>query len=177
MNDTTFHPTADQKKRTATLYKAGDDGKSLVRGTHWLVDVNERTVPNPSGGLYSTASDLARFYQMILNEGVWEGKRIVSAEAVRQMTSVQTGDIKAGFAHGSAWGLGWGIVREPQDATSMLSPGSFGHGGAFGTQGWIDPKRQMIFVLLVQRLGLKNGDASELRRTFQDAAVHAIGDP
>jgi CubicO group peptidase (beta-lactamase class C family) len=171
MIDTTFHPTAEQRARAARLYAIDKQSQSLVPGKHWLFDVNDQTTPNPSGGLYSTASDLGRFYQMVLNRGELEGRRLLSAEAVRQMTTVQSGDLKTGFTPGCGWGLGWCIVREPQGATKDLSPGSFGHGGAFGTQGWIDPQRQMIVVLLIQRIGLPNGDASDIRRSLQEAAV------
>jgi CubicO group peptidase (beta-lactamase class C family) len=55
-----------------------------------------------------------------------------------------------------------------------LSPGTYGHGGAFGTQGWIDPQRGYFVILLIQRVGLKNGDASEMRRELQRIAVEAI---
>lgn len=175
MVDTTFHPSPEQKKRAATLYKAVGDPPRLVPAHHWLVDVDERTVPNPSGGLYSTATDLARFYQMILNGGELDGKRIVSAEAIRQMTIPQTDGVKEGVEPGMAWGLGWAIVRDPQAANRVLSPGSFGHGGAFGTLGWVEPKRQMVYVFLIQRLGLSSADATELRRTFHETAVHALG--
>jgi CubicO group peptidase (beta-lactamase class C family) len=171
MLDTTFHPTAEQHARAAKLYAFDKQSQSLVPGTHWLFDVNDQTTPNPSGGLQTTAMDLFRFYQMILNGGELDGHHVVSAKAVRQMTSVQTGDLKTGFTPGCAWGLGWCLVREPQDATKDLSPGSFGHGGAFGTQGWIDPQRQMIVVLLIQRTGMPNGDASDIRRALQEAAV------
>ena len=53
----------------------------------------------------------------------------------------------------------------------MLSPGTYGHGGAFGTQAWIDPKRDLFVVLLIQRVGLGNGDASPMREALQKAAV------
>jgi len=56
----------------------------------------------------------------------------------------------------------------------MLSPTTYGHGGAFGTQGWIDPQRGMIFVLMIHRTGFGNGDASEIRAAFQELAVPAI---
>jgi CubicO group peptidase (beta-lactamase class C family) len=56
----------------------------------------------------------------------------------------------------------------------MLSTGSSGHGGAFGTQGWIDPQRELICVMLVQRAGFGNGDASELRSELQRLAVEAV---
>jgi CubicO group peptidase (beta-lactamase class C family) len=58
----------------------------------------------------------------------------------------------------------------------MLSPGTYGHGGAFGTQGWIDPQKGMIFILLVQRNGFPNGDASDLRKSLQSIAVSALKD-
>jgi CubicO group peptidase (beta-lactamase class C family) len=73
-----------------------------------------------------------------------------------------------------SWGLGWGIVREPQNVTGMLSPGTFGHGGAYGTQAWIDPLKNRIYVLLVQRSDLGNSDGSDIRRDFQQAAADAL---
>jgi len=175
MADTTFHPSPAQQQRLARLYQPGEGGKSLAPTTHWLTDVSPDKSPNPSGGLFSTAGDMARFYQMILNGGELDGQRIVSAAAVREMTEIQTGDLRTGFTDGNAWGLGWGLVRQPQGVTAMLSPGTFGHGGAFGTQGWVDPQRQMIFVLMIQRTGFGNGDASDVRRTLQELAVQAVG--
>jgi CubicO group peptidase (beta-lactamase class C family) len=171
MNETTFHPTDEQRKRLAVLYKKSADGKSLETTERWLGAGQPGSVPNPSGGLFSTASDMDRFYQMILNGGELDGHRVVSADAVKQMTSVQTGDLETGFTPGNAWGLGWCIVREPQDVTAALSPGSFGHGGAYGTQGWVDPVKKRVFVLMIQRADMGNSDASELRKEFQNAAV------
>ena len=89
------------------------------------------------------------------------------------MTRTQTGDLRTGFTAGMSFGLGWAVVRRPAGVTAMLSPGTFGHGGAYGTQGWIDPARGLILVLLIQRAGLPNADASEVRRSFQEAAVEA----
>ena len=176
MVDTTFFPNDQQQKRLARIYKPGDDKKSIVPTEHWLSELGPKRSPNPSGGLFSTATDLARFYQMILGGGQFAGRRIVSEAAVRAMTRVQTGELTTGFTDGNGWGLGWCIVREPQGVTAMLSPGTFGHGGAFGTQGWVDPKREMIFVLMIQRTGFGNGDASDLRRTLQQLAVEAVSE-
>jgi CubicO group peptidase (beta-lactamase class C family) len=111
---------------------------------------------------------------MILNGGELDGQRIVSEAAVKQMTTLQTGDLSTGFTSGNGWGLGWCVVRQPQGVTAMLSPGSFGHGGAFGTQGWLDPKRQMCFVLLIQRTNFGNSDDSDIRRTLQELATRAV---
>ena len=86
---------------------------------------------------------------MILNGGELDGHRIVSADGVREMTPIHTGDIVTGFTPGNGWGLGWCVVREPQGVSGMLSPGTFGHGGAFGTEAWVDPVKQRIFVLII----------------------------
>jgi CubicO group peptidase (beta-lactamase class C family) len=175
MDDTTFYPDANAQRRVATMYHRTATGDLEAVERHVpSADSGHRPTPSPSGGLYSTAADMARFYQMILDGGQSDGKQIVSRAAVEQMTKVQTGDLVTGFTPGNGWGLGWCIVRQPQGITKMLSPGTFGHGGAYGTQGWIDPKRQMVFVLMVQRSDFPNSDASEVRQAFQQLAVDAM---
>jgi CubicO group peptidase (beta-lactamase class C family) len=172
MADTTFFPTRSQARRLALAY-AKHDGQLVetdvyfVRGDLWD---EERTV-KPSGGLFSTAEDMARFYQMMLQGGVHEGRRILSEHAVRELTRTHTGEIKTGFTDGMSWGLGFQVVKQPQGVTAALSPGTFGHGGAYATQSWADPKTQTIYILMVQRRGLANGDDSDIRRAFQAAAA------
>lgn len=174
MKDSTFNPTPEQKSRLATIYQPTDAGNGLEAGRNTIVESSGPVTPNPSGGLFSTAADMARFYQMILGGGTWNGQRIVSADSIKQMTSVHTGDLKAGFLPGTAWGLGWCIIREPEGVAQMVSPGTYGHGGAFGTQGWVDPKQETIYVLMIQRLKLPNSDGSEMRQAFQQLAADAI---
>ena len=178
MDDTTFHLSDAQLERLVTNYKFNEEKTELVPAMHRYVspDSGITITPNPSGGLYATAGDMFRFYQMILNGGELDGTRIVSADAVRRMTMLQSGDLQTGFTPGNGWGLGWCIVRHPQDVTGMLSSGTFGHGGAYGTQGWVDPLRGMIFVLMIQRSDLGNSDGSAIRKEFQQAAVDAFGD-
>jgi CubicO group peptidase (beta-lactamase class C family) len=173
MTDTTFRPSDDQAARLAVIYKLGADKKSLVPlhdDMKAMLALRRTQYPNPSGGLASTAPDLLRFYRMILHGGEHEGRRILWAESVKLMTTAITGDMKAGFVPGSAWALGWGTVKEPTGVTAALSPGTFGHGGAFGTQGWIDPKKQLITILLIQLSGIGNSDGSEIRNAFTDLA-------
>jgi CubicO group peptidase (beta-lactamase class C family) len=171
MKDTTFHPTDEQRGRLAQLYELREDGDSLVPTQRRLGIGKPDAVPNPSGGLFSTAGDMLTFYRMVLSGGELNGTRILSADAVSEMTRLQTGELRTGFTPGNGWGLGWCIVREPEGVTGMLSPGSFGHGGLYGTQGWIDPVKKRIFVLMYQRAGLPNSDASDIRREFQQRAV------
>jgi CubicO group peptidase (beta-lactamase class C family) len=67
-------------------------------------------------------------------------------------------------------GLAWGFVKHPIGVTEALSPGSFGHGGAFGTQAWIDPKKGRFAILMIQRVGLANNDGTPMRRELQRVA-------
>jgi CubicO group peptidase (beta-lactamase class C family) len=185
MKSTTFYPTERQLPRIVTPCQ--QEATVSVTGTvaaeaRRLVEVTSPRFQKQyilrhdrpalgNGGLYSTAEDYSLFARMMLNGGEWKGRRYLSAAAVKQMTSIQTGDLKAGFVPGSGWGLTVGIVREPQGVTAMLSPGTFGHGGAYGTQAWIDPVKGLALILMIQRVGLKNSDDSEMRRVFQEAAM------
>src|SRR5436190_19825733 len=148
MKDTTFWPSASQAKRLAKTYQPGKDKGTLEETNIWFIkgDFTDRSrTAFPSGGLFSTAQDMWRFYQMALNGGEFNDKRIVSRGSVDLMTRTQTGDIRAGFTEGMSFGYGWGVVKQPTGITEMLSPGTFGHGGAYGTQGWIDPKKALIW--------------------------------
>jgi CubicO group peptidase (beta-lactamase class C family) len=176
MTDTTFYPSAEQAARLATPYKT--EGGQLKPVDIFIFagrDLSDRDrVPLANGGLFSTAADYGRFVQMLLNDGSIDGKRYLKPETVKQFGSVHTGDLKTGFTEGNGWGLTACVVRQPQGATAALSPGSYGHGGAYGTQGWIDPVRKVGYVLMVQRSNFPNADASDVRRAFQDAAAGAM---
>jgi CubicO group peptidase (beta-lactamase class C family) len=173
MRDTTFRPSKEQKQRLAGLYAVKED--KLVPVPDTVIGLpSEIKHPIPAGGLCSTGADMARFYRMMLSGGTLDGKRILSPESVQTMTSLQTGDLKTGFVDGMGFGFGFGVVRQPEGVTAMLSPGSFGHGGAFATQSWADPKRDLFVILMIQRSGMPNGDASEVRRELQRLAVEAI---
>lgn len=174
MADTAFYPTADQMKRVALTYNKDKDGK-LVASPFTLIGLPDHPKhPIPAGGLVSGGADLAKVYRMMINKGELDGKRVLSERAVAEMTKTQTGDIKTGFVDGMSFGYGWAVVKEPKGVTEMMSAGTYGHGGAFGTQGWIDPKQDLFVVLLIQRVGLSNADASPMRKTLQDLAVAAV---
>ena len=174
MKNTGFQPDKKGLQNLAVIYQPDGDKKRLVEASNWISSFSEEDGPNPSGGLVSTALELFRFYQMVLNGGKFGKQRLLSEEAVNQMLSPQVGDLETGFTPGNTWGLGWCIVQEPQGVTSMVSKGTFGHGGAFGTQGWVDPETETIFVLLIQRTNMGNSDASEMRAAFQKVAAEYL---
>jgi CubicO group peptidase (beta-lactamase class C family) len=173
MKDTTFYPDADHLARQATLYKKEGEGLVPVERPPPATRETSRYV-QAGGGLYSTAADQARLYQMLLDKGTAGGRRYLRPETVARMTKVYFSEGKTGFTPGLGMGLGLQVVMTPTEVTEKLSPGAFGHGGAYGTQGWIDPRKQMFFVLMIQRQGFGNGDASDVRKAFQAAAVAAL---
>lgn len=179
MKDTTFWPTPAQASRIAKAYQPGQDGKGLAETDIYFLrglPFSDRSrTPHPAGGLFSTAADMAKFYQMMLNGGESAGRRYLSAAAVKQLTTTQTGEIKTGFTTGMSWGFGFQVVKEPQGVTAMLAPGTFGHGGAYGTQSWGDPKSGVIYILMIQRAKMQNGDGSAIRQAFQETAATALG--
>lgn len=173
MKDTTFFPAADQLMRAASVYDS-KEGQLILQKAILLGPPVGAKHPIPAGGLFSTGADLARLYQAMLNRGRLGDAVVLSPESVATMTKLQTGELPCGFVPGMGFGYGFAVVREPQGVTAMLKPGTFGHGGAFGTQGWIDPQQGLYVILLIQRTGLKNGDASEMRRELQRLAVEAV---
>jgi CubicO group peptidase (beta-lactamase class C family) len=173
MKHTTFYPTAAQIARLAKSYKSV--GGKLEEVPTPILDSRDPTsrnhFPAANGGLFSTAEDYARFCRMLLNQGSLDGRQYLKPESVKRMSTIHTGDLKTGFSEGNGWGLGCCVVRRPQGVTAVLSPGSFGHGGAYGTQAWIDPVKARVYILMVQRSNFPNSDASEVRRAFQEAAA------
>jgi CubicO group peptidase (beta-lactamase class C family) len=121
--------------------------------------------------LFSTAVDYAKFSQMLLGDGTIHGKVILSKAAATRLRTPSTGDLITGFTQGNAWGVGVCVVVKPQGATAMLSAGTYGHGGAYGTQAWIDPVAGRAYILMVQRANFPNADDSDVRKTFQSIAA------
>jgi CubicO group peptidase (beta-lactamase class C family) len=179
MKNTTFWLTPAQQRRFVTNYRRDEQTGKLEPTTITYMyggDVGDRARPPLGGsGLFSTAEDVASFYKMLLDGGVFQGERILKYETVAELTRTQTGKLQAGFLPGSTWGLGFCVVKEPQGVTSMLASGTFGHGGAHGTQSWADQQNDTIYILMIQRAGLPNSDGSEIRQAFQEAAAAALG--
>jgi CubicO group peptidase (beta-lactamase class C family) len=184
MTNTTFYPTADQRARLATAYAKNKDTGALEPVPPRPEFGPRDRPPQGNGGLYSTAPDYARFCQMLLNGGTLAGHRYLSATAMKLLSNPQTGNLPTGFFQNETYGnrgmnYGWGIgtcvLKTPHPGVpEMLSPGTFGHGGAWGTQAWVDPVKGVAYVLMVQRSNFPNSDASDVRREFQKAAASAL---
>jgi CubicO group peptidase (beta-lactamase class C family) len=179
MKDTSFWIAPEKESRYAHPYRWNAQASKLEETTIpylYKTAVTDRQRPPLGGaGLFSTAGDIARFYQMMLNRGALNGKRILKPETVAEMTRKQTGDLDA--RPGMPWGLGFCVVEDPSKmaANSVLTPNSFGHGGAFSTQSWADPAKNLIWIVMFERDGKGNPDNSDVRIAFQEAAAKGLG--
>jgi CubicO group peptidase (beta-lactamase class C family) len=176
MKDSFFFPPPDKIARIAMVY-ASKDGK-LVRAPATILGGDPAkyrqgaVFPAPGWGLYSTAEDLLHLYRMMLNDGVYEGHRFLSPFSVHLMTEPQTTGIQpVGWMRGSDYGLAWEVVTDPLGELAGHTMGTYGHGGAFGTQGWIDPNNDLISILMIQNSG---EGAESMTRVFLNMAESSI---
>lgn len=136
MKDTTFWPGEEQLLRLARIYRSKDDKTGLEEATlpQLSFPLNDPTRKSmPAGGLFSVASDVVKFCQMILSGGVYEGKYYLSESAIREMTRRQTSETLE-----NNYGFGWNTTG-----------GNFGHDGAYKTTMYINPRLGLITVLLM----------------------------
>jgi CubicO group peptidase (beta-lactamase class C family) len=172
MNDTYIYPPKEKWNRMPTAYVV-KDGKTIKYTSDPLGEGAMKfrdgaKYPLPEGGLYSTVADLFRLYQLMLNGGQLDGVRLLSRASVELMTSNHTG-VLPGAAAGMSAALGWTYVRDPAQALTLLSAGTYGHGGRYGTYCFIDPKRDMIGIFMIHREG-----GSDERNAFVSMAASAV---
>lgn len=183
MNDTTFYVQEEKKERLAALYLPDRHGKARRVGDG-LVTVGEMefsaTYPcekfgryfSGGAGLVSTASDYARFLQMLLNGGELDGVRLLHPETVAQMTSNQIGYMKTYFPqYGDSFGYGVGVLTVDGKPTDVASTGTYSWGGLFQSYFWVDPKRDLFGILMVQLFMI--GDLP-LRQEFKKRAYECL---
>jgi CubicO group peptidase (beta-lactamase class C family) len=175
MKDTHIFLPPAKRARLAALYterdgrlvKAGGD----VLGGDPMKHREGAVYSGPEYALHSTAPDLARFYQMMLNRGSLDGVRILSPASVALMSADHTPGIpNSGWLPAAGFGLTWEVTREPLGTLNGLSIGAFHHGGAFGTFGWIDPSRNLVGVFLIQHAG----NRQDVRDAFTTMAAAAV---
>lgn len=176
MKDTFFFAPDVKKERIALVYKhAGGklvrSGAEILAGDAAMYRAGAK-YPAPEFGLYSTAPDLLNFYQMLLSGGEYKDRRYLSRQSIETMTRVFTPEVSpAGWLGGTGYGLTFEIVNKPEGTLLLHSPGTFGHGGAFGTEGWIDPKNDLIRIVMVQLSDSAGSTARSVVMQIGEAAV------
>lgn len=167
MNDTYFYLPTSKYNRLAALYTE-DDNKKLEKAPAFLTNIGKLESDYPAsagtyfsggGGLSSTALDYGIFMQMLLNGGIYNGKRILSPHTIRMMTMNQIGDIP--FSKGNGFGLGFEVVTAKGSYFSPLAAGTYSWGGMFSSSYWIDPANKVIGQLFLQIFPYSHGDIHE----------------
>jgi len=163
MKHTTFNPPDSREKDIAATELI--DGKPL-RGT--VHDPLARLMAGVSGnaGLFSNAHDLSIYCRMLLNGGTWKGKRILSPEAVRLLTTVQT--------HGRAYGFGVSASYSSAKG-ACASEKAFVHTGYTGTSIVCDPENETFLIILANRVHPKDdGSAKPVRTKVADIVFSSL---
>lgn len=126
--------------------------------------------PSGGGGSSGTIGDYARIIQMLANGGELDGVRILKPETVALMTRNQTGDRPTLRGPGWGHGFGVGVVTDPAAAKTGLPAGSWGWGGIWGTQFWVDPQNKIVGVVMTQTALIGSGPiTASVREAFYSA--------
>ncbi|HEY8175071.1 MAG TPA: serine hydrolase domain-containing protein [Gemmatimonadaceae bacterium] len=172
MTDTYFYVPASQRQRLVAVYATDSlnhatrapDGS---RGQGHYVDGPRRSFAG-GAGLVSTARDYARFLQMLLNGGELNGVRLLSPKTVDLMTSNQVGALFN--ASGQGFGFGFSINEKLGVDNTMMSVGTYGWGGAYGSQYRVDPKERVVLVFMINQLP----NRSDVAAKFPNAVYQAL---
>lgn len=159
MVDTHFYLPQEKTKRLATLYGPNSSGQiektigkvkvGNISYSDYETYASSKTYFAAGGGLLSTANDYYNILQMLLNKGEYNNKRLLSRKTVELITSEQTGN-KFSWFLGHGFGFGCAISRGPEITGQAGSKGAYTWAGAFNTHYWVDPKEELIIILMTQ---------------------------
>ncbi len=172
MNDTFFYLPKEKQGRLTTLYEEKDGMvKKVVANKDRNPDYPDLAGSYYSGGagLSSTVQDYARFLQMYLNGGIFNGKRILGRKTIELMLTNQLKDNSGTFQ----FGLGFALETAKNDQLSPYSIGSFSWGGIFSTTYWADPKEKIVALIFKQIYPTTHGDLDD---KFKELVYQAIVD-
>jgi len=163
MKDIFFYADSDHQPRQVTLYQRNAGGLQKQP-----TNPGSQVYFSGAGGLLSTAEDYLPLGQMLVNGGQLNGKRLLGPRTVEMMSSVHVPDTLPGRQRGEGFGLSVRVISDHVARAAAVSTGSFGWDGAFGTHLWIDPKEQIVGILMIQTAN------QEVGRDFEQAVMQAV---
>lgn len=163
MKDTHFYLPKDKSDRLATVYSSSENGIERAPEPGHMVGQGAyiegpRTSFSGGAGYLSTAMDYARFLQMMLNEGTYNGHRILSRKSVELMTTSHIGDDIFNWGPGTGFGLGFSVCEDLGKRGMLGSEGEFAWGGAYHSVYWVDPAEELVVVYFTQLIPAKDID-------------------
>lgn len=169
MKDTFFGPPSAAPSRVAPIYR--QNGKALEKQPGADPRFQRGNVYfGGGGGLTSTAEDYLRFGQMLANGGEWNGHRLLAPATVELMRAAHVADTLPGRTPGTGYGLGVRVITDRGAAGTMLSTGSYGWSGAFGTLFWVDPKTHLVGLVMFQL----QSNYADIRSDFETTVMQAL---
>jgi len=181
MTDTHFFLPKSKVKRMAVLYGmdstnhlikiVGEAKKGFLNYSDYETYASNPNYFSGGGGLLSTTADYYNFLTMLLDKGKYKNKQIISRKTVELMTSNQTGDM-FNWWKGEVFGFGFAISKGPSETGTIESAGTYRWLGLFNTYFWVDPKEQLIGILLTQI----QPNTSDIDRKFKTLSYQAIQD-
>jgi CubicO group peptidase (beta-lactamase class C family) len=196
MKDTGYVVPEDKLDRFVSMYGAGDVGRAGMLGRRLAEDAQagvNRLVEGPRDaqqsrphtafrggtGLVSCAHDYLSFCRMMLAGGELDGARVLGRKTIELMTanhlppSLLPYEVGGRYSPGYGYGLGVRVMLDPAQAQTLGTPGEYGWSGAAGTYFWIDPREDMIGVLMAQH---QPGGTYPIAQDFRASAYQAIAD-
>ncbi|MBA4746220.1 MAG: beta-lactamase family protein [Muricauda sp.] len=177
MTDTHFYLPEAKKERLAVVYSPSENGLERAPNPGGMVGQGAyvegpRKSFSGGAGLLSTSMDYAKFLQMMLNKGTFNGKRIISPKTVELMTVNHLGKASFPWAGGTGFGLGFSVVEDLGDRGTPGSVGEYGWGGAYHSSYWVDPKEELVVVYFTQLIPSGDiDDHGKLRALIYQALV------
>ena len=167
MSDTGYWPTDAQMPRLVSVYRKTPQG--LVKTPFDAsMSMSSKVYFASGGGLISDVDDYSHFAQMLLNDGELYGHRLLSPTTVKLMSSVHVPDTLPGRSPGEGFGLTVRVVQDAIGGNIRISNGSFGWSGVYGTHFWVDPKEDIVAVMMCQT------SIGPMRNEFENAVMQAI---
>jgi len=165
MPDTSHYPTDAQMPRLVTVYQKTADG---LKKNENSLSMSSKVYFAGGGGLVSTIDDYSHFAQMLANGGELNGRRLLSPRTVKLMSSVHIPYTLPGRTMGEGYGLSVRVMQDAIAGNHRISDGSFGWSGAYGTHFWVDPKEDLVAIMMIQT------PIREMRPEFENAVMQAV---
>ncbi len=171
MVDTYFYLPPEKHHRLVKVNTEDENGHvTFLQNDYFDYPLLDGTYFSGGAGLSSTVKDYAIFLQMLLNNGVYNGKRFLSRRTVELITSNQIGELNHGR---NKFGLGFEIITKEGQAVLGISEGSFSWGGYFATNYWADPKERLLGLIFTQQSPLSH---EEIQNKFKAMVYQALDD-
>ncbi|WP_245946417.1 serine hydrolase domain-containing protein [Arenibacter echinorum] len=167
MKDTGYNISKDNMGRWMPVHNMDKQGNLMNSKTQLPTEGN--TIYGGTHGLFSSASDYMKFCQMLLNKGQYKDKHLLSPKTVDIMTMNQVGDLYE--AAGQGFGLGFGVTTNVADSKALGSVGQYYWSGAYCTYFFIDPKEELIVILMSQLQPYNNYYGEKMRQLVYQSLI------